>query len=299
MRESALAVAVAQCPDTRRTGAQLIVDRDVPVRVYRDAGRFQPEIVGIRTPANRQQHMRAANLRRAGRAFRVRHNLFAALGKADALRVHADADLLARQDLLNGRGHIFVFPLHQPRPHFQDGDPASKTPEHLAELQADIAAAHNDQVSGEEVDVHHGTVSEIRDLIQSGHLRHYRAPAHVDEDPLGGEPVRSNADLLGRLEAGVALIDGAVVHVLQPSLQCGPRLTRNGVLPGFHPPHVDAPGSAGIHSELGCAPNHMGGVGACHHGLGRNAARVDAGATEQFALDYGDFRPTLGQTRRQ
>src|ERR1022692_4219834 len=139
------------------------------------------------------------------------------------------------------------------------------------------------------VDFHHGTVGEVLDLIQSGHLRHHRAPAHVDEDPLGGEPVRSDAYLLGRLEASVALIDGAVVHVLQPCLNRCPGFPRYGILPGFHPPHIDARASAGIHPELGCAANHMGGVSAGDHGLGRNAACVDTGAAEQLALDDGDL----------
>jgi hypothetical protein len=125
----------------------------------------------------------------------VRHNLFAALGKADALRVQAHVDLLAGENLLDGRGHIFVFPRHQARPHLENRNLASKAPEHLAEFQADIAAADNDQVFGQKVDGHHGTVGEIRDLVQSGHFRHDGAPAHVDEDPPGGEPVRSHAHL--------------------------------------------------------------------------------------------------------
>ena len=93
--------------------------------------------------------------------------------------------LLRGQDILDRRGDIFVFAMHQARPHFENRHLAAKAPEHLPELQADIAAAHNDQVLRQEVHLHHGTVGEIRHLIESGHFRHDRASAHVDKDPVG------------------------------------------------------------------------------------------------------------------
>ncbi len=49
--EGAAAVAVAERPDARHVGAQLVVDGDVAARVGRDAGLVEPEIVGVRAAA--------------------------------------------------------------------------------------------------------------------------------------------------------------------------------------------------------------------------------------------------------
>ena len=57
----------------------------------------------------------------------------------------------------------------QARPHLDDGDFASESPEHLPELQPDIAAAHDDQVPGKKINVHHRAVGEVLDLIEAGH----------------------------------------------------------------------------------------------------------------------------------
>ena len=59
-------------------------------------------------------------------------------------------DALVLQDLLDRGGNVFVLPLNQARPHLDDGHLAAESPEHLAELQPDVAAAHDDQVLAEE-----------------------------------------------------------------------------------------------------------------------------------------------------
>ena len=62
VRERALAVAVAQRPDPRNVGAQLIINGDVAMRVDRDTGLVEPEIVGVRPTPDRDQKMRAFDL---------------------------------------------------------------------------------------------------------------------------------------------------------------------------------------------------------------------------------------------
>ena len=86
-----------------------------------------------------------------------------------------DVDAFALQDFLDGRRHIFILALNQARPHLDDRDLASESPEHLPELQPDIAAAHDDQMLGKKIDVHHRAVGEVFDLLESRHLRHDRA----------------------------------------------------------------------------------------------------------------------------
>ena len=89
------------------------------------------------------------------------------------------------QDLPDRRRDVLVLALNQPRPHLDDGDFAAEPPEHLPELEPDVAAAHDDQVLREKVDAPSSSCWSDTDLVEPGHRGHDRAPAHVDEDPLG------------------------------------------------------------------------------------------------------------------
>ena len=50
-------VRVAQRPDAWNIGPQLLVDLDVAAIVGRDTGLVEPEIGGVRDPADREQQM--------------------------------------------------------------------------------------------------------------------------------------------------------------------------------------------------------------------------------------------------
>ena len=93
------------------------------------------------------------------------------------------------------------------------------------------------------------------------------------------EPLRAYSHLSRRFEAGVALVDRAVFHLLQPGLEPVPRLPRYLVLPRLHAFHVDAY-AASIDPEIGGTPRHVGGIGAGDHSLSRDTTCVDAGTTE-------------------
>src|SRR5204863_1992866 len=99
VRESALAVAVAERPDSRDARAELVVDHDVPPRVDRDSRLLEAQIVGIGTAADGEQHVRAVHSRRTVGTLEAGDDLFAAFGEADALRVHAHLDTLVLDDL--------------------------------------------------------------------------------------------------------------------------------------------------------------------------------------------------------
>src|SRR5207248_2752126 len=119
-----------------------------------------------------------------------------------------------------------------------DGDLAAKSAEHLPELQPDIAAAHDEEVPGKKINVHHRAVGEASDLLDSRHRRHDRAATDIDEDPIRHDPHRAHADVARRLETGVAPVNSAVFHFLQPGLEACPGLSGDGVLPRLDPPHV-------------------------------------------------------------
>src|SRR5205814_8995291 len=86
-----------------------------------------------------------------------------------------------------------------------DGDAAPEAGVHLCELEPDVAAADDDEVLGQKVDVHDRRIVQIRDLGDPGHIRHQRAAADVDEDLLRLEQPVPDADRLRALETGVSL----------------------------------------------------------------------------------------------
>ena len=81
-----------------------------------------------------------------------------------------DVDALGLEDLADRRGDVLVFALDQAIAHLDDGDLAAEAAEHLPELEPDVAAADDDEVLGDEVDVHHRAVGEERHLVDAGHV---------------------------------------------------------------------------------------------------------------------------------
>src|SRR5687767_5970930 len=294
--ERALAVAVAERPDPRNARAELVVDDDVASLVDGDACLVEAEIIGVRTAADGEQHVRTLHVRRAIGAVDAGGDLAAALGEADALRVQADLDALVLDDLADRGRNVFVLAADEPRPHFDNRHLGAETAKHLAEFEADVASADDDQVLRQEVDRHHRAVREEIDRADPGHVGNERAAADIDEDLLGAEALSTDAHLVRGFEAGVAPIDGAVLHVLEPVFQTDPRLLGDLILACLHALHVDTHG-ADVDAVLGGASGHARRVRARHHRLGRNAAGVDAGSAEDLALDERDLHPSSGETR--
>ena len=144
--EGALAVAVAERPDARRSGLQLVIDDDVAALIAADSCFIETEIVGIRPTADGQQQMRASDFRGANGAIDLGDDLVAALNEADAFGIQPDLDALALDDVFDRRRHVLVLMANQPRRHFDDRYLAAKAAVHLAEFEVDIAAADNDEM---------------------------------------------------------------------------------------------------------------------------------------------------------
>lgn len=81
--------------------------------------------------------------------------------------------------------------MNQARPHFYDYDFASKSAEHLSEFQPHIAAAIR---RGGTKSMSYGAIGEILDVLESGDGRHERASTQIDEDLIGGDAFRADAD---------------------------------------------------------------------------------------------------------
>jgi hypothetical protein len=60
--EGAAAIAVAERPDARHVGRELIVDADVAARVGRDTGLVEPEVVRVGSTPNGQKDVAAGDL---------------------------------------------------------------------------------------------------------------------------------------------------------------------------------------------------------------------------------------------
>src|SRR5438132_133668 len=99
--------------------------------------------------------------------------------------MHSDAFVL--QNLADCRRNIFVFALDQPRSSFENGYFAPEAPEHLSEFKSDVAASDNDQVRGEEINVHHAAVGQIRNLVETRNRRYRGTSPHVDKYSLRGQ----------------------------------------------------------------------------------------------------------------
>jgi hypothetical protein len=86
---------------------------------------------------------------------------------------------------------------------------------------------------------------------------------------------------------------------IEALLNTRPRLPGDCVFSGFHPGHIGLHGPVDHHPEIGGAARHVDRIGAGDQGLCRNAAGIDAGATEQAAFDDGDRRARGREPSRQ
>ena len=126
--------------------------------------------------------MRADDLLGAAGGVEAHRDVLAALGDLQAVDAHVDVDAFGFQDVGDGRGGVLVLARDQPRGHLDHRHLAAEAAEDLRELQADVAAADDDQVRRDEIDVQHRAVGEIGDLVQPGDVGHEGAAADIDED---------------------------------------------------------------------------------------------------------------------
>src|ERR1700722_13120449 len=111
-----------------------------------------------------------------------RHYQFIALfPDGQAFCIKAQVDAFALKYRAHRGGDIFVFAINQARLHFNDGDFTAKTPVHLAEFKAYVAASYDHQMLRKKVDLHHRAIVKVFDLIKPGHGRRLSASPNIDE----------------------------------------------------------------------------------------------------------------------
>ena len=88
---------------------------------------------------------------------------------------------LSRMSWIAG-GDVLVLALDQARAVFDNGDFAAEAAEHLSELQPDIAAPDDHEMTRQKIDLHHRRVGEVRHLVEARDGGIAARAAHVDED---------------------------------------------------------------------------------------------------------------------
>src|SRR5258708_7798338 len=212
--EGASPIAIAERPDTRHICAERIIHLDEATRLSAYAGVLQAEIVSIGPAAHRDEQVRSANLRAAIGAFELHHDVVALLGDAPTPRIQAKIDAFTGEKRRNGLRDILVLTRDEARAYLDDCDLATEASVHLSKLEANVAATEHQQMSGQEIDIHHRAIGEVGDLLQAGDLRHDGTAADIDEDLLGAQDLRADLHFARRHKSRMALINPAVLQVL-------------------------------------------------------------------------------------
>ena len=207
VREGAPAVAVAQRPDARHVGAELVVHLDEPALVDGDAGLVEAEVVGVRAAADGHQQMRADDLLRAIGGVETGDDVLAALRDLQAFGAQMQSDAFGFQDVGDCSGRVLVLARDQARRHLDHRHLTAEAAVDLREFQADVAAADDDQVRRHEIDLQHRAVGEIGDLVETRNVGHKGTPANIDEDLGCAQGLAADRHRRGRSEARVALVD--------------------------------------------------------------------------------------------
>src|SRR5262249_32724676 len=208
VREASAAVAGAERPDARDAGAQLLVDADHALRVGLDAGPLECEVIRVGHAADGEEQVRADHLGGAFRAAHPGHDLAPARLDGRALGPDAHGDALLLQDAAQGRGDVLVLARDEPRAALQYRDLAAEAPIQLPELEADVAAADDDEVRRQLVQRQEARVVEVRDALHPGHFGPGGTRADVDEDPLRAQHLVVDSDRVGPDEAAVPADEG-------------------------------------------------------------------------------------------
>src|SRR5262249_25048260 len=206
VREVRAAGAVPHRPDALGRRPEPLVDLDVPFSVRLDTGLLQPDTVGVRRAAPGDEQVRpldraAARVEADGPA---RSPLYAIDGGPGP-----DLDPLVPEEPLDRLADVRVLAVDQRAVPLDDGHAAAEAAERLSQLEADVAAAQDDQVSRELSQIQGLDVGQRARLREPGGVVHPGARRGVDDDGLSTErpgPARVERDLdrLRRDEAPLA-----------------------------------------------------------------------------------------------
>ena len=137
-----------------------------------------------------------------------------------------DLDAFGGEKLRDRRGNVLVLARQQPRRHFDHGHLAAEPAKHLGELEPDIAAADDDKMRRNKIEIEQRAVVEVLDLVEAGNRRRHGTPADIDEDSIGVKHLAIDPHLARRSEPRVTLVDRAALVAAQPLLEAVARHAR-------------------------------------------------------------------------
>ena len=213
--ECASAVAVAHRPDVRHRGSQLIVDDDVSPIVDVDTGDLKPKssVFGCRPTAISRwvpgtgSALNEASPQSLGRVCANRMSaasVITAMPSASRIPRIASETSSSSRDVKRG-----------PRSMTVTREPSGGTSERI---QADVAAADDDQMFGSSSRSRDSDVGGVFDARQTGEVRYHGPAADIQEDPVGLDGVVTDTPGCGTFEPRVAPDQGAATHSRQPCL---------------------------------------------------------------------------------
>src|ERR1041384_2580625 len=125
-----------------------------------------------------------------------------------AFRIQANANAVCLEDIAHRCGNIFIFPPNQPRRHLDNRDIASEAMIHLGEFQPNITSADDDEVLGQEVEIHHRRVRQKWNFINSLEWGNRGSSTNIDENLVSFEHVIIDHHTSRGLKASMTLNDG-------------------------------------------------------------------------------------------
>src|SRR5256885_16121960 len=228
--------------------------------------------------------MRAGKARWACGSFAKENDGAAFVFHARGDGVEQEPHALGFERFLQLGGNLGIFARNNLFAGMQNGNAAAVAAKHLSKFQADIAGAENEEMFGENRELHDGLIGEIRDGIQAGDRGNVRAATGVDENLFAFEQVIAYLELMGANKTGVAAMETKVGAFVDLLLLAAAKTENHFLLLGNDFCEIDA--------DVRCVDTPARGVSRVvrnlremYHRLGRGAADVDARAAEIFFLN--------------
>ena len=173
---------------------------------------------------------------------------------------------------------------------------ASEAAKHLAELDPDIAAAEDDEVLGDGVELHQGSRRQKPDIRETVYIRDRGLRAGIDEEPRSGElELVSDYDAARVRKTRFAKDQLDVLFSLETFAASAAEEVYDGALALPNAVELDVH-STGTHAVVTCTTGQVSHPRARNHRLGWGAAVDDAGAADSVvALDDGCLLSGFGE----